>query len=177
MPRHWMDKVWSWDHCFNTLALAAGAPELTWDQLQVVFDHQTDAGALPDSITHAEILQNFVKPPIHDWPVSRLRERLHQGLPVAELPCLYQQLTAWTNFWLDHRRVPGQPFPHYEHGNDTGWARHRTAQLAALRSRRLLARSGTGACDDPGRRRPASRRGVELADRTNGRGAPMHLPR
>ncbi|MFC0106034.1 amylo-alpha-1,6-glucosidase [Kibdelosporangium aridum subsp. largum] len=121
MSKHWMDKIWSWDHCFNALALAAGSPGLAWDQLQVVFDHQTDEGALPDSITHAEILHNFVKPPIHGWAVNRLRERLRGGLPGAELPRLYRQLAAWTNFWLDHRRVPGQPFAHYEHGNDSGW--------------------------------------------------------
>ncbi len=121
MSKHWMDKIWSWDHCFNALALAAGAPGAAWDQLQVVFDHQTEEGALPDSITHAEILYNFVKPPIHGWTVARLRERLPHGLPAAELPRLYRQLAAWTTFWLDHRRAPGQPFPHYEHGNDSGW--------------------------------------------------------
>ncbi|QQQ79324.1 glycogen debranching protein [Saccharothrix sp. 6-C] len=121
MSKHWMDKVWSWDHCFNALALAPGAPESAWDQLQVVFDHQTEEGALPDSITHAEVLHNFVKPPIHGWAVSRLRERLPGGLPAAELPRLYRQLAAWTTFWLDHRRVPGEPFAHYEHGNDSGW--------------------------------------------------------
>jgi glycogen debranching enzyme len=121
MSKHWMDKVWSWDHCFNALALAPGAPELAWDQVQVVFDHQTAEGALPDSITHAEVLHNFVKPPIHGWAVSRLRERLPHGLPATELPRLYQQLAAWTTFWLEHRRGPGQPFPHYEHGNDSGW--------------------------------------------------------
>jgi glycogen debranching enzyme len=116
-----MDKIWSWDHCFNALALASGAPELAWDQLQVVFDHQTGEGALPDSITHAEILHNFVKPPIHGWTVSKLRDRLPRGLPDGELARLYQQLAALTTFWLDHRRAPGQPFPHYEHGNDSGW--------------------------------------------------------
>jgi hypothetical protein len=121
MSKHWMDKIWSWDHCFNALALATGAPGLAWDQLQVVFDHQTDEGALPDSVAHAEILHNFVKPPIHGWAVSRLRERLPGGLPAAELPRLYQQLAAWTNFWLEHRRAPGQPLSHYEHGNDSGW--------------------------------------------------------
>lgn len=121
MSKHWMDKVWSWDHCFNALALAPGAPGLAWDQLQVVFDHQTGEGALPDSITHAEVLHNFVKPPIHGWTVGRLRERLPRGLPATELPHLYRQLAAWTTFWLDHRRVAGQPFPHYEHGNDSGW--------------------------------------------------------
>ncbi|KAA2252194.1 glycogen debranching protein [Solihabitans fulvus] len=121
MSKHWMDKVWSWDHCFNALALAAGAPELAWDQFQVVFDHQTEEGALPDSITHAEILYNFVKPPIHGWTVNRLRERLPNGLPAAELRHVYRQLATWTTFWLDYRRVPGQPLPHYEHGNDSGW--------------------------------------------------------
>jgi len=121
MSKHWMDKVWSWDHCFNALALAPGAPELAWDQLQVVFDHQTDQGALPDSITHAEVLHNFVKPPIHGWAVRGLRERLPHGLPAAELSRLYDQLAAWTTFWLDHRRAPGEPLAHYEHGNDSGW--------------------------------------------------------
>jgi hypothetical protein len=121
MSKHWMDKIWSWDHCFNALALSAGAPGLAWDQLQVVFDHQTPQGALPDSITHAEILHNFVKPPIHGWAVGKLRERLPHGLPPEELPRLYQQLAAWTSFWLNHRRAPGQALPHYEHGNDSGW--------------------------------------------------------
>ncbi|RSM85713.1 glycogen debranching protein [Kibdelosporangium aridum] len=119
MSKHWMDKVWSWDHCFNALALAAGAPDLAWDQFQVVFDHQDGQGALPDSITHAEVLHNFVKPPIHGWTLTRLRERLPDGLPDAELA--YRQLTAWTSFWLNHRRAPGQRLPHYEHGNDSGW--------------------------------------------------------
>ncbi|MGW4114187.1 amylo-alpha-1,6-glucosidase [Actinosynnema sp. NPDC004786] len=121
MSKNWMDKVWSWDHCFNALALAPGAPGLAWDQLQVVFDHQTAEGALPDSVTHAEVLHNFVKPPVHGWAVTRLRSRLPGGIPAAELPGLYRRLAAWTTFWLDHRRVPGEPLPHYEHGNDSGW--------------------------------------------------------
>jgi hypothetical protein len=119
MSKHWMDKVWSWDHCFNALALAAGRPELAWDQIQVVFDHQDGQGALPDSITHAEVLRNFVKPPIHGWALSRLRGRLPGGLPETGLA--HRQLAAWTTFWLEHRRVPGSPFAHYEHGNDSGW--------------------------------------------------------
>jgi glycogen debranching enzyme len=119
MSKHWMDKVWSWDHCFNALALAGGRPELAWDQVQVVFDHQDDRGALPDSITHAEVLRNFVKPPIHGWALGRLRGRLPGGLPETGLA--YRQLAAWTTFWLEHRRVPGGPLAHYEHGNDSGW--------------------------------------------------------
>ncbi|WP_410573823.1 amylo-alpha-1,6-glucosidase [Amycolatopsis sp. cmx-4-61] len=119
MSKHWMDKVWSWDHCFNALALAGGRPELAWHQFQVVFDHQDDQGALPDSVTHAEVLRNFVKPPVHGWALSRLRRRLPGGLP--ETGPAYRQLAAWTTFWLTHRRVPGRPLAHYEHGNDSGW--------------------------------------------------------
>jgi hypothetical protein len=32
MSKHWMDKVWSWDHCFNAIALAGGEPNLAWHQ-------------------------------------------------------------------------------------------------------------------------------------------------
>ncbi len=119
MSKHWMDKVWSWDHCFNALALAGHLPSLAWDQFQVVFDHQDDSGGLPDSITHSEILYNFVKPPIHGWALEKLRER--QQLERAELLRVYHQLAKWTNYWLVMRRAPGHELCHYHHGNDSGW--------------------------------------------------------
>ncbi|MCO8273892.1 glycogen debranching protein [Actinoplanes sp. TRM 88003] len=119
MSKHWMDKIWSWDHCFNAIALAAGEPEPAWDQFLLPFDHQDPAGALPDSVTHSEVLHNFVKPPIHGWALSRLREQL--GLDRARLTEAYAKLSSWTRFWLDHRRVPGHDLPHYQHGNDSGW--------------------------------------------------------
>src|SRR6185295_2187576 len=118
MSKHWMDKVWSWDHCFNALALAAGEPELAWHQFQLPFDHQDDAGALPDSITHSELLYNFGKPPIHGWAWRRLRDL---GLPVArqDLMQAYERMSRWASFWLETRRVPGHELPHYQHGNDS----------------------------------------------------------
>ncbi|KAB2340433.1 glycogen debranching protein [Actinomadura rudentiformis] len=121
MSKHWMDKVWSWDHCFNAIALGEGAPGLAVDQFQLPFDHQDPAGALPDSVTHSEILYNFVKPPIHGWALHHLRERLPEDLDRDTLAQLYQRLVAWTDFWLTARRAPGQPLPHYQHGNDSGW--------------------------------------------------------
>ncbi|MGI8334390.1 amylo-alpha-1,6-glucosidase [Actinomadura scrupuli] len=121
MSKHWMDKVWSWDHCFNAMALAAGAPELALDQFHVVFDHQDDGGALPDSVTHSEVLYNFVKPPIHGWAFGRLRRTLPRTLERSEIEQAYERLTAWTRFWLSARRGPGNPLPHYQHGNDSGW--------------------------------------------------------
>jgi hypothetical protein len=121
MSKHWMDKVWSWDHCFNALALAVSAPDLAFDQFQVPFDHQDPAGALPDSITHSEVLYNFVKPPIHGWAFGLLRQSLRRDLTTAELRQVYRQLKSWSAFWLTARRAPGSPLPHYQHGNDSGW--------------------------------------------------------
>ncbi|MER5532664.1 amylo-alpha-1,6-glucosidase [Streptomyces mirabilis] len=121
MSKHWMDKVWSWDHCFNALALAPGAPALAWNQFALPFDHQDESGALPDSVTHSEVLRNFVKPPIHGWALAHLRRRLSEPLSRAELAAAYDRLQRWTDFWLTARRAPGAVLPHYQHGNDSGW--------------------------------------------------------
>ncbi|WP_225094513.1 amylo-alpha-1,6-glucosidase [Streptomyces sp. CoH27] len=121
MSKHWMDKVWSWDHCFNALALAPGCPELALDQFALPFDHQEDSGALPDSVTHSEVLYNFVKPPIHGWAFGHLRRRLPTPLSQAELARTYDRLERWTAFWLAARRAPGAELAHYQHGNDSGW--------------------------------------------------------
>ncbi|MFE2569864.1 amylo-alpha-1,6-glucosidase [Streptomyces mirabilis] len=121
MSKHWMDKVWSWDHCFNALALAPGAPALAWNQFALPFDHQDESGALPDSVTHSEVLRNFVKPPIHGWALAHLRRRLSEPLSRAELAAAYDRLQRWTGFWLTARRAPDAVLPHYQHGNDSGW--------------------------------------------------------
>jgi len=121
MSKHWMDKVWSWDHCFNALALTPGCPELAWDQFHLPFDHQDETGALPDSVTHSEVLHNFVKPPIHGWTFGHLRRRLSMPPGQAELAETYDRLERWTDFWLTARCAPGAALPHYQHGNDSGW--------------------------------------------------------
>lgn len=121
MSKHWMDKVWSWDHCFNALALARGLAGPAIDQFRSVFDHQDSSGALPDSVAHSEILYNFVKPPIHGWALKELRARLDSPIEGHELHEIYMELCRWSRFWLDSRRVPGHSLPHYQHGNDSGW--------------------------------------------------------
>jgi glycogen debranching enzyme len=30
-------------------------------------------------------------------------------------------LAVWTDWWIEHRRLPGHRLPHYLHGNDSGW--------------------------------------------------------
>jgi hypothetical protein len=121
MSKHWMDKVWSWDHCLNAIALAEGVPDLAWHQYRLPFDHQDSSGALPDSVAHSEVLHNFVKPPIHGWALRRLRERLPRPVDQDELLDAYHRLSRWTEFWLQHRRAPHDQLPYYQHGNDSGW--------------------------------------------------------
>lgn len=171
MSKHWMDKVWSWDHCFNALALAPGCPELALDQFALPFDHQDDSGALPDSVTHSEVLYNFVKPPIHGWAHGHLRRRLPVPPSPAELAGTYDRLERWTTFWLTARRAPGAELAHYQHGNDSGWDNattfdpervvvtadltaflvlqaHELAELAAELSKADLARRWTRVAED-----------------------------
>jgi glycogen debranching enzyme len=121
MSKHWMDKVWSWDHAFNALALAPGLPSAALDQFLAPFDHQDETGAPPDSVTHSEILYNYVKPPIHGWALAKLRERFPDALTRAQLEDVYGRLSRWSRFWLDYRRVEGHVLPYYQHGNDSGW--------------------------------------------------------
>lgn len=121
MSKHWMDKLWSWDHCFTAIALAPGDPELALAQYFGPFEHQEPSGALPDSVTHSEVLRNFVKPPIHGWALRRLRHVLARPLTRDELERCHRVLAAWSTFWLTARRAPGHRVPHYQHGNDSGW--------------------------------------------------------
>ncbi len=129
MSKHWMDKVWSWDHAFNALAVAPGLAGFAIDQFLAPFDHQDDSGAMPDSVTHSEVLYNFVKPPIHGWALRSLRERLSRPLAPAELTEIYGRLSRWSRFWLDKRTVPGHHLPYYQHGNDSGWDNSTTFDL------------------------------------------------
>ncbi len=132
MSKHWMDKVWSWDHCFNALALAPAGDGLALGQFLTPFDHLDAAGAMPDSVTHSEVLYNFVKPPIHGWALAKLRSSLTVPLDPEALENVYGLLSRWSRFWLDARRVPGHPLPHYQHGNDSGWDNSSTFDLDRL---------------------------------------------
>jgi len=118
MSKNWMTNVWSWDHCFNALALWRD-PAAALGQLLVVFDHQDDEGCLPDWVNDANIQRNFVKPPIHGWAVGRLMD--WGGLAASAVERLYEPLSRWTEWWFDHRVYGENGVPSYYHGNDSGW--------------------------------------------------------
>ena len=121
MSKHWMDKVWSWDHCFNALALAAGVPELAWDQFQLPFDHQDAAGALPDSVTHSEVLlqlRQAAHPRLGPAPACADASRAADRRAAQT----YRRLARWTDVLARRTAAPpASDLPHYQHGNDSGW--------------------------------------------------------
>ena len=117
MSKNWMTNVWSWDHCFNALAMAKGHPDLAWDAYIIMADHQDVSGRLPDSISDQHVIWNYCKPPIHGWALRRLMESM--PLTPAQLEEAYHFLTRWTKWWMTYRRRDGLYY--YNHGNDSGW--------------------------------------------------------
>lgn len=112
--------VWSWDHCFNAMALARLQPELAWEQLLIPFDYQDQFGAIPDVVKNRDIVWGFSKPPVHGWALRYMLERT-DAITNEQLASFYPKLEAWTNWWFDYRDYDGNGIPQYNHGNDSGW--------------------------------------------------------
>ncbi len=121
MSKNYMSKVWSWDHCFNALALAPSHPQLAWDQMLVMADEQDEFGCYPDAYNDSSLIFNYTKPPVHGWAFSALVKRLEPAADDPRLHALFISIERWTDFWLTHRRLPGVELAHYLHGYDSGW--------------------------------------------------------
>ena len=119
MSKNWMKKVWSWDHCFNAIALSHHQPALAWDQFMILFDCQAENGQLPDAIHDAGAEWNFCKPPIHGWALLWMMEHMH--LRREQMQAAYMRLARWTDWWLSSRDADGDGLCEYFHGNDSGW--------------------------------------------------------
>jgi glycogen debranching enzyme len=121
--------VWSWDNCFNCLALAQAYPGIAIDQMMIPFDWITPEGRLPDSMAHSEILYDYTKPPIYGWTTFKLLDFLASGkhsnildaVSNERLTELYDKISKNTMFWYDCRKAKGLRIPWYTHGNDSGW--------------------------------------------------------
>lgn len=121
MSKNWMCNVWSWDHCFNAMALAEGNPELAWDQFMLLFDHQTTQGQLPDMINDVLRQYNFVKPPVHGWTYQKMMASNNWFKAPEQMTKAYDVLRDWTLWWLNFRTRENEQLPEYHHGNDSGW--------------------------------------------------------
>jgi len=121
MSKFWMNAIWSWDNCFNALAVAKADPELAWNQLLLFFDHQDPNGSLPDMIYDLDALYSFNKPPIQGWAVQKLVERIGLEASRPALKEIYKPLGKFTDWWYTTRDFDKDGMCQYHHGNDSGW--------------------------------------------------------
>ncbi|QHT62900.1 hypothetical protein GXP70_25040 [Paenibacillus lycopersici] len=120
MSKNWMTNIWSWDHCFNAMALVRHDPKLAWDQFMIFFDRQDASGLIPDFINDKYELWNCNKPPIHGWTLAWMMARTDY-IQEAQLREAYGPLSRWTMWWFRYRDADGDGIPQYNHGNDSGW--------------------------------------------------------
>lgn len=120
MSKNWMTNIWSWDHCFNAMALVKKNPELAWDQFMIFFDVQAKNGLLPDFMNDQFAYWNCSKPPIHGWTLAWMLKHSNE-LSKENLAEIYQPLKQWTSWFFKERDVDNNGFPEYQHGNDSGW--------------------------------------------------------
>ncbi|WP_123043437.1 amylo-alpha-1,6-glucosidase [Cohnella candidum] len=120
MSKNWMTNIWSWDHCFNAMALVRQDPRLAWDQFMLFFDRQAENGLIPDFVNDKYELWNCNKPPIHGWTLSWMMARTDY-IREEQLREVYGPLSKWTRWWFRYRDGDGDGIPQYNHGNDSGW--------------------------------------------------------
>lgn len=120
MSKNWMTNIWSWDHCFNAMALIKHQPDLAWDQFCIFFDQQDESGALPDFLNNKSGLWNCCKPPIHGWTLRWMMKQ-SSYIDNEKLAEVYNPLERWTDWWFTYRDDDRDGVPQYNHGNDSGW--------------------------------------------------------
>ncbi len=119
MSKNHMNYLWSWDNCFNAIAMAQSHPYIAWDQIMVVFDNQDELGILPDRFRDVFIHFGFTKPPVYGIAIDNLRSAGILTLERKEE--VYEPLVKLTEFWFRYRDDDKDGFPQYHHGNDSGW--------------------------------------------------------
>jgi putative isomerase len=120
MSKNWMAMIWSWDHCFNAMALAQKDPDLAWQQYMVLFDNQEIHGALPDEVRETIREFTYSKPPIHGWVLAQMM-RHGSFSDRSHLEEAYGPLVKWTEWYFRYRDSNHNGLPEYNQGNDSGW--------------------------------------------------------
>ncbi len=121
MSKNWMYNIWSWDNCFNAMALSRNNPELALHQLMIFIDHQDESGAFADFINDKYLSFSCVKPPIHAWAFKYMQQENNYFKQKEVVEKVYEALCLNTKYWLNYRTYEKQGLPFYKHGNDSGW--------------------------------------------------------
>jgi len=120
MSRRFMTGIWSWDHCFNAMAMALTDGDAALNQWLIPFEHQAPTGALPDGLLpFAEPNWGVTKPPVHGWALGFLLDR--HTYPAETLVRVRAKLAAWTEWWMHYRDADQDGLPEYPLSLDSGW--------------------------------------------------------
>jgi putative isomerase len=117
MSKNWMDRVWSWDHCFTALGLARAHPDLAWQQFCLPFQSQHSLGMLPDAISARQVSWACTKSPIHGWALQRMLG-MTSAITDEHLHEIYGPLGRWARFWMRERDFDGTGIPYYISPNE-----------------------------------------------------------
>lgn len=120
MSKNWMTSVWSWDNCFNAMAMLAVDPKLAWAQYMLPFDHQTQDGQLPDRINDEAISYRHTKPPVQGWVLRWMMEH-SDSITTDKLRQVYDPLSRQAEWYFKYRDSDHDGLPEYHHGDDSGW--------------------------------------------------------
>lgn len=120
MSKRYMGNIWSWDNCFNAMALLDRDLKLAWDQIMVFFDVQARNGQIPDFMNDVYLSWSCTKPPIHGWAIKWMMDR-SGFIDEDMLLDIFEPLENWTSWWFDYRDYDKDGIPCYNHGNDSGW--------------------------------------------------------
>ena len=120
MSKKFMSSLWSWDHCFNAIALCGADRKIAMEQFFLPFTQQSPSGVLPD-MYNPDMGRNWActKPPVHGWAFDILMDRME--MTDDELRRAYDYMVKWTEYWLDYRDEDGDGIPAYPMGCDSGW--------------------------------------------------------
>lgn len=122
MSKNHMTNIWSWDNCFNALALSTTFPELALEQFMIFFDNQDISGVFPDLINDKSCSWSFNKPPIQGLIMKEIIDKTNTYVFNNDVLLeIYEPMCRWTNWWLNCNDYNHNGVPQYKHGNDCGW--------------------------------------------------------
>lgn len=123
MSKMGMCNIYNWDNVFNAMAHCNHQPELAWDQLLVMAEHQDQYGKSPSSMNKSETRTTIGNAPIHGWGLRHMWDRNPSLLTPARMKEAYDYLSRWTD-WMCKQNIfvwENDRIPFHQHGFDGGW--------------------------------------------------------
>lgn len=121
MSKVGMCNVYNWDNVFNAMAHCTHQPELAWDQLLVMADHQDEHGKSPSSLNRDSTRMTITNSPVHGWGLRYMWDRNPELLTAERMAEGYEYLANWLGWIRNYRTWPGDRLSFHHHGFDGGW--------------------------------------------------------